>query len=562
MTTLQRTIRPGAVVSAGSEGAYRRLAYGPGEPRIVRDELAGTRAGAATGGGLAGAKPGSVPGRRLVPVVNLGHLTDIQLADVQSPGRFEFFERLRGRPGAGSYVPAWRPQEALAAQAVAAMVAAVNGLPSSAETGASVGLCISTGDNLDNAQLNELEWVLALLGGGRVCTQSGGPAYEGTQAPGWQPAAYWCPEPGPDPFKERFGFPAYPGLLREALELFESPGLAMPWLSCFGNHDGLVLGTALPTPAYEKILSGGHKPADLPAGINPLEMVEAFTSNPEVLLGGPAREVVPGPGRTSVGRQQFVEAHLRAGGIPRGHGFDRRNVEDGTAYGVFDVEAAVPLRVVVLDTANMDGYYEGSIGARQSRWLEEKLSEVHSHHFDRSGRRVTTGAADRLVLLASHHGLDAMVNQRQDPAGFEQDHPRVTAGELEAMLHRFPNVVLWLNGHRHHNSIRARPGPAGWRGPTEQPGGFWEVSTAAIADWPCQARLVEVVMNGENEVDILCTMLDSGAPPGPEEAEGADRLASLHREIASNDPYWDHVAEGSEEDRNVSLRLPAPFSVG
>ena len=110
--------------------------------------------------------------------------------------------------------------------------------------------------------------------------------------------------------------------------------------------------------------------------------------------------------------------------------------------------------MVLLDTTNMDGYFQGSIGAVQLRWLEARLSEAHSRHIGPDGRVVTTGAADRLVVLASHHGLDTMTNDRQSPKGLEHDHPRVTAGALEALLHRFGNVVLWLNGHRHRNDVQ------------------------------------------------------------------------------------------------------------
>ncbi len=130
-------------------------------------------------------------------------------------------------------------------------------------------------------------------------------------------------------------------------------------------------------------------------------------------------------------------------------------MESETAYGAYDLDGPVPVRVILLDTTNMDGYFEGSIGAGQLRWLEARLSEVHSRHIDVDGRVVTTGATDRLVVLASHHGLVAMVNDRQSPKGLEQDHPRVTADALEAFLHRFGNVVLWLNGHRHRNDVQA-----------------------------------------------------------------------------------------------------------
>jgi metallophosphoesterase (TIGR03767 family) len=510
---------------------------------LVRDDLAGESRGLS---------------RELVSLLNIGHLTDMQIADVQSPARFEFFEQLRGLPGAGNYVPAWRPQEALVTHAVAEMVRTFNRLATSPETGASLGLCVSTGDSLDNAQLNELQWFLSLLGGGTIAPNSGGPDYQGVQAADWEPALYWRPDPAQDPYKERFGFPVHTGLLAEALRTFSSPGLAAPWLSCFGNHDGLVLGTALPTPSYEQVLLGAHKPTDLPAGADPLANIDAFTEAPERLLLGPAREVEPDPGRRSIGRRDFVEAHLQTGAHPSGHGFSRWNVESETAYGFYDLHGPVPVRVVLLDTTNMDGYYEGSIGAAQLRWLEARLSEVHSRHIGAGGRLVTTGAADRLVVLASHHGLVAMTNDRQSPKGLEQDHPRVTAGALEALLHRFGNVVLWLNGHRHRNDVQPRPDPSG------RTGGFWEVSTAAIADWPCQSRLVEMVRTSDKEISILCTMLDSGAPADPDRAEGSERLAALHRELAANDPFYGarHLGAGKPGDRNLALRLPAPFLLG
>jgi hypothetical protein len=97
LTSLERTLQAGAARRTGSEREYRRLVYGPGEPRLARDDLAGG--------------PGRLS-RDLVSVLHLGHLTDFQIADVQSPGRFEFFEQLRGRPGDESFVPAFRPQEA------------------------------------------------------------------------------------------------------------------------------------------------------------------------------------------------------------------------------------------------------------------------------------------------------------------------------------------------------------------------------------------------------------------------------------------------------------------
>ena len=544
-TTLERTLRPGRSESAGAQRPYRKLAYGPGEPRLRREELAPSPP--------AGAGPGS-------SLLRLAHVTDFQVADVQSPARFEFCERLRGLSGSENYVPACRPQESMAPHAVAAMVRTLNSLPPSAETGAELDLALCTGDTLDNAQQNELGWSVAILAGGVAALGSGGPGYEGVQSIGWEPALYWSPEPGPDPYKERFGYPSRPGLLGEALGPLGSPGLAVPWLACFGNHDGLALGTAIATPAYEQVLLGALKPVDLPPGLDPMALIEAFISHPELLLAGHSRPVRPDAERRSVARRELVSALLAAGGRPAGHGYRKENLERGTAYAVYDLDGPVPLRVVLLDTVDLDGGFQGSIGLRQLRWLEERLSEAHSRAYDAAGRLVGTGGADRLVVLASHHGLASMVNGREDPGGLETDHPRVLARELEELLHRFPNVVLWLNGHRHRNEVRPRPDPSG------RSGGFWEVSTAALADWPCQGRLVELTCDAEGELTILSTMLDSAVPPDPAEAAGAGadtvvQLAAFHRELASNDPFSGAGTggEGSPGDRNVALRVPAPF---
>ena len=129
---------------------------------------------------------------------------------------------------------------------------------------------------------------------------------------------------------------------------------------------------------------------------------------------------------------------------------------------------------------SLNGRSDGSLGVRQLAWLEERLAEVHSLHLSSDGRPVAAGLENRLVVLASHHGLASLTNDREQVDGPEEDQPRVTATEIRGLLHRFPNVVLWLNGHRHRNEIVFR------RSPGQQDHGFWEVSTVSLADWPSQ----------------------------------------------------------------------------
>ncbi len=536
-TTLRRTIAAGAVLAAGSELPYRRLTYGHGERRILHP--AGI-----PGGGRAARR------RSLLVLVQL---TDLQIADVASPGRFEFFERLRGQPHVGAFIPAQRPQEALTVHAVEAMARSIRSQVGSPDTGAPLDLALCTGDNVDNAQLNELTWYLSLLAGGPLQPASGTGRHEGVQSAAWPDERYWHPDGGPDLWHRRFGFPDYPGLLDEAAAPFGAGGVGVPWLSCFGNHDGLPFGEVVPTSAYRRLVLGGDKAVDLGAGDDPLGREEELFAHPEHFLTGPSRPVAADSARAIVSRRDFVAAHLQAPGLPAGHGFDERNLADGTAYATYDAVAGI--RLVVLDSTNLHGRSDGSFGRRQMAWLEERLIEVHGRYVTADGRLATTGNDDRLVVLASHHGLAALTNDRRLPDGSEEDQPRATAAEFLAFLERFPNVVCWLNGHRHVNELRfrARGAPEG--------GGCFEISTASVADWPSQARLVELVANDDGTLSVLCTMLDQAAAPDPREEDGTARLASIHRELAANVPLLGpgSPSEGRPEDRNVELVMAAPF---
>jgi metallophosphoesterase (TIGR03767 family) len=534
--TLDASLELGPVARTGTLAAYHRLALAPGAARVRRDELG-------TGGGR---------DRSSRSLLYLAHLTDLQLADVASPGRFEFMEAFAGLPAARDLVPAQRPQEAFSSHAASELVRAIGRRAESPDTGAPLGLAVSTGDNIDNAQWNELAWYLTLLSGGVVSPGAGRP-YEGVQRPEWPGHLYWRPDAAAGRFQSELGFPTLPGVLDDAMAAFTTPGLTVPWVSCFGNHDGLPFGEVVPTGGYRAVLTGGRKAAALPPGLGVLGHADDLYRAPERYLAGPWLPVAPDAGRTVVGRREFVAAHLAAPGSPRGHGFSPENLEADTAYAALDVGAHV--RLLLLDTTNLDGDPHGSIGARQLRWLEEQLVAVHSGHLAADGRRTTAGSEDRLVVLASHHGLATLTNLRRIEGGLEPDQPRAGRDEVRRLLHRFPNVVLWLNGHRHVNEVAVRSAPGG-------DSAFVEVATCSIADWPSQARLVELVSNADGTLSVLTEMVDHLAPADPAGATDAvARLGSLHREIAANapPPVVRRTLEGRPDDRNVEVLLPAPI---
>jgi hypothetical protein len=137
---------------------------------------------------------------------------------------------------------------------------------------------------------------------------------------------------------------------------------------------------------------------------------------------------------------------------------------------------------------------------------------------------------------------------------------RTSGSDLVAMLGRFPNVVLWVNGHSHEHKVLVHPGSAPGRG-------CWEVDTASGIDFSQQGRTFELLDNGDGTVSILVTVLDHAAPPAVDHRQDdgwtVTELASISRELAANDDRWiDPIALlGGVEDRNVELVVDAPFAL-
>jgi hypothetical protein len=231
------------------------------------------------------------------------------------------------------------------------------------------------------------------------------------------------------------------------------------------------------------------------------------------------------------------------------------NRQNGTAYYVVELEHAV---LIVLDSTNPGGFSAGSIDAAQFAWLEGKLQALSRRYTDREGSVVTTEAADRLIILASHHTSAAMNNPFPDP---ETQGERFRGPQLEELLHRFPNVVLHVAGHGLEHRLTPKPGPGG-------AGGYWEVSTGSPLDFPMQSRLLEVVDNGDGTLSVFSTVYDTAPPINPGDAsdptsdDGVNQLllAGVARQVGMRDAQLNATASGlAASDRNAELMVTAPF---
>jgi 3',5'-cyclic AMP phosphodiesterase CpdA len=426
-------------------------------------------------------------------LATLAHLTDTHVLDASSPARVTFLDRL-GQP----FESTFRPQEALTVQVLAGAVAAIRALRPQ--------LVIQGGDLIDNDQSNELSHALAVLGRRVVRPGSGPRGYYGVQS-GRDPDPFYY-RPGVDP-------PQHPDLLRDSVRPFTSGGLGAPWVPMLGDHDALVAGELVPTVITAALAVGDRALWDLPQGVAPPPGVRLTTGPggspdgpPEPVLvnqlltealRGPTVRVPPDPARREMTFPEVIR-RLRAATTtslgPPGPTLD------------YAVDVGPRLKLIVLDLVRRAGGSGGLVVPGQATWLETQLA----------------AAGERWVIVATHHPLESSEG----------------GASLLALLDQAPRVIATLAGHIHRNEIVPRPTPAG---------GYWQLTTASLVDYPQQARALRVVETAGGGVAIQTWMLDhvAGGLTG--------RLGAISRELSFLDAQGGRPQRfaGTRLDRNVTL---------
>jgi hypothetical protein len=80
----------------------------------------------------------------------------------------------------------------------------------------------------------------------------------------------------------------------------------------------------------------------------------------------------------------------------------------------------------------------------------------------------------------------------------------VTLAGLVTKLQNTPNLLMWIAGHRHLNTVKAFMPPAG--GSPDQ--GFWQVETSSLHDFPQQFRTFEIYLNSDYSISIVTVNVD------------------------------------------------------
>jgi len=502
-TTLQRTVVPIPVPSSSSnlfpyqvssydQYGYGKWQYGPGTNCVKRLDIMATNYSGASVANTA----------RLLKFFTI---TDIHIADKESPVQ-AIFAVYNGGSASASTISAYSPIMLYTTHVLDAAIQTINALHRQNP----FDLGISLGDTCNDTQLNELRWYIDVLDGQDINPDSG-----------------IKDDPVPGPYNDY-------------QDEYKAAGLdqTIPWYQAIGNHDHFLIGANIQndytrqaytnqyilnlgdltdpnyinehgyymgalngTTFYGDLLPGLGLTNDIIPGIGPTNL---FTEPPMVLAAD--------PNRRSLARKEWISEFFDTTSLPIGHGFSQTNVTTGFACYAFEPKSNLPLKVIVLDDTQGDsdpndgGYAHGALDTNRYAWLVSELDKGQ--------------AEGKLMIIAAHAPIGVSAGSPGTGWSTNSLITCISETNLIAKLNTYPNLILWIAGHRHFNAITAMPSPD----PAHPEFGFWEVETSSLRDYPQQFRTFEIVCNSDNTVSIIATDVD------PSVKEGS--LAAISRSYA------------------------------
>lgn len=475
VTTTQRTVTPDTLpadaqkiypyeIAKYKEYGYGNWHYGKGLPYVKRLDIMAP--------GYTGASA-----HKSAKLLNFFTITDIHISDKESPAQAIIFGYKGGTSSGYSGVMLYTTQVLDAAVQTANALHKKNPFD----------FGISLGDTCNSTQFNELRWYIDVLDGKAITPSSGNHA-------GADSIDYQKP--------------------------YQAAGLdkAIPWYQTRGNHDHFFMGFLPPNDYLRQTLIGKNilnmgNPFLDPRGADSrglyIGAIDGRTAYGDIIGVGPVKDfaqppqvLAADPDRRSLSRPEWVSEFFNTSTSPQGHGFKPNDAISGNACYTFEPKANVPIRVIVLDDTQKEdepnapaslGYGHGSLDSERYAWLVKELDR---------------GQADGKLMVISAH-IPIGVEPEGSMMGWSFG-AAVTEFQLLEKLHTYPNLILWIAGHRHVNAITALASPN-----SNHPElGFWQVETASLRDFPQQFRTFEIVKNSDKTISIFTTDVDTAVKAG------------------------------------------------
>ena len=136
-----------------------------------------------------------------------------------------------------------------------------------------------------------------------------------------------------------------------------------------------------------------------------------------------------------------------------------------------------------------------------------------------------------------------------EPTTTAQNQNAVTLAGLVQTLWNTPNLLMWMAGHRHVNTVKAFPSPNKATNPEQS---FWQVETSSLRDFPQQFRTFEIFLNSDYSVSIVTTNVD------PSVAEGTPAATSRKYAIATQQIIQNNPLVNAQNVLKASGVIPVP----
>ena len=497
---------------------YSRYGYGEWSfasplPVMARTDIVPTRQGQ------------NAPSRK-AKLINFFTFSDIHITDKEAPNQLIYFQQTERFAYDNTSI--YSPVMMYTTHVLDAAVQTINALHK--QNRFDFGL--SLGDTCNNTSYNELRWYLDVIDGKLIRPSSG--AHLGEDHIDYQ-------------------------------KPFQAAGLdkSIPWYQAMGNHDHFYIGSfpvdAIPALAIRQSYIAGSvwSIANILAPhfqtFPVLFDINGMTARPQYYTGvvdgaspygkisyaGPSTDaafvdappkVAADPDRRSLLRTEWKQEFFKTETLPIGHGFnlvDKNSPAGSTCYS-FIPNPEMPLKVIVLDNTqreddgSSDIHGHGYLDAERWAWLQSELAKGQ--------------AENQLMLIAAHIPIAVA------PVGSEmewwsettniapQHQNAVNLADLIKTLHNTPNLLMWLAGHRHLNTVKAFPSPD----PARPERGFWQVETSSLRDFPQQFRTFEIYLNSDDTVSIVTVNVDPAVAEGTPAATSR-KYAIAVQQIIQND---------------------------
>lgn len=498
-TTLARTVAPGSTsgeieppfldrISLYDQYGYGHWTYGAPLDCELRDDIMG-----------AYPLPGNNHPETLL---RFFAMTDIHITDKESPSQLIYLQQLNQCGFEAGVTSVYSPTMLYTTHVLDAAIQTVNTLHKNKP----IDFGIFLGDACNSTQHNELNWYIDVIDGMIITPSSG--AHAGADHIDYQRS-------------------------------FKAAGLdpSIPWYQAIGNHDHFWLGSIPPDgkDGQDPSLRESCTSDEVIAMTNILctanniysyedpgiakyymGVIDGATPNGEIIKYGTLDDfstppiVVDDQDRYSLTKTEWVEEFFKSPTKPVGHGFGLvpAGQEPGFACYSFVPKSNIPIKVIVLDNTQRND--DQSLGIHGCGFLDEARWEWLKAELADGDEK------QQLMIIASH--VPICVEQAgtymewfDNSSNPDEMQNAVDLPGLLEELHRHPNLLMWIAGHRHFNTVKAFESPDPINAPEN---GFWQVETSSLHDFPQQFRTFEINLNSDYTVSIVATNVDPAVKKG------------------------------------------------